>query len=525
MDSKPSIMSSSTAFQWFSLVAVILLQSINGTNSNFPAYSSELKQILSLTQVELNNLAFASDAGKLLGWFSGIAAVYLPLWVVLMIGSLLGLIGYGFQYLYLSHHIGSLSYWNFFVLTIIAGNSICWINTVSYIVSVRNFPFQREVAVGLTTSYIGLSPVIYTAIVNALSSTLFRRSEHYLLLNSILPLIAAVIASPFIRNIDIGSAKKQEVGFMVVSMITIGTGVYAIVISLGESSLSPFLNMIGMVLCLLAPVIVPLAECLKGLVMKISETRQRVTDVYAHDQAVVVVEKGMKEEADTIMDLSVLATMEEARATSMIRRLNFWLYFFVYLSGATLGLVYLNNLGQIAESRGCTSVTSLVSVSSAFGFFGRLFPCLQHYLYLRSKHRVSGPASILAMMVPISGAFFLLLNGSSVTLYISTAIIGACTGAITTIAVSVTTELFGIKNFGVNHNVVVANIPIGSFLFGYLAAHVYREERHGQPICMGLDCYRSSFVLWGCLCSFGTVLAVILHIRTRKFYSTPSSTR
>lgn len=123
------------ALQWLSLVGIIWLQSIAGTNSNFPAYSSELKRILSISQLQLNNLASASDAGKLLGWISGVAAVHLPLWLVLLIGSLLGMLGYGLQYLFLADLLppsASLSYWQIFFLTVLAGNSICWINTVCY---------------------------------------------------------------------------------------------------------------------------------------------------------------------------------------------------------------------------------------------------------------------------------------------------------------------------------------------------------------------------------------------------------
>jgi len=125
-------------------------------------------------------------------------------------------------------------------------------------------------------------------------------------------------------------------------------------------------------------------------------------------------------------------------------------------------------------------------------------------------------------MVPTSGAFFLLLNKTDLALYVSTAVIGVCTGAITSIAVSTTTELFGTKHFSVNHNVVVANIPIGSFIFGYSAALVYHKEGHEhdeQGQCMGMECYRNTFIIWGSLCFVGTLLALILHARTRKFYS------
>ncbi|KAL3649192.1 hypothetical protein CASFOL_005595 [Castilleja foliolosa] len=157
------------ALQWLSLVATIWLQSINGTNSNFPAYSSHLKKILSISQLQLNNLASASDAGKLLGWISGVAARHLSLRLVLLIGSILGLVGYGVQYLFLAGHINSLSYWHVFLLTVLAGNSICWINTVCYILVIKNFPLDQQIAVGLSTSYVGLSAKIYTALVDSVN--------------------------------------------------------------------------------------------------------------------------------------------------------------------------------------------------------------------------------------------------------------------------------------------------------------------------------------------------------------------
>ncbi|KAK9940931.1 hypothetical protein M0R45_017564 [Rubus argutus] len=85
----------------------------------------------------------------------------------LMIGSFLGLIGYGMQFLFVTNQIPSPAYWQLFLLTVVAGNSICWINTVCYVVSIRHFPFHQQVAVGITTSFQGLSAKIYTDIVNA----------------------------------------------------------------------------------------------------------------------------------------------------------------------------------------------------------------------------------------------------------------------------------------------------------------------------------------------------------------------
>lgn len=514
-----------TALQWLSLVGVIWLQSINGTNSNFPAYSSQLKQLLSISQLQLNNLALASDAGKLFGWFAGIAAIYLPLWFVLLIGSILGLIGYGVQYLFLTHYITFLSYWHIFFLTVLAGNGICWINTVCYLVAIHNFPHHRQAAVGLTTSYLGLSPVIYTAAVGAFSSKPSRRAEVYMLLNALFPLVVSVITAPFAREIDAGKHKKVEHGFFVVLIITIATGLYAVASSLGPiSRSSPWFQVLGVGVCLAAPLLIPMGEfCFGILEGKCCINREKrvcdiTTDVDEVDDQDV--ESWMKDQdTDTAEDKQEIRAMEDIGVKLMLKRLNFWLYFFIYISGATLGLVFLNNLGQIAESRGYSKTSSLVSLASAFVFFGRLLPPILDYAYSRKNSMIPGPASILAAMVPMAAAFFLLMtNKSNLSLHFSTAIIGFSTGVITAISVSTTTELFGPKHFGVNHNIVVANIPLGSFLFGGLAALLYRKEGDGHGKCLGQRCYSTTFIIWGSLCSLGAVLALILHFRTRKFY-------
>lgn len=397
---------------------------------------------------------------------------------------------------------------------------------------------------GITSSYLGLSAKLYTSAVNAIeTSSPNKRAKLYLLFNSIIPLLACVVTSPVVREIgdhvqesSSSSRRRTRGGFVFMFVVTIVTGCYAVLGSLDLSKLKtllpPVKNLIGIVICLLAPLVIPLGEKIRCFVedKRLINRVKRVHNSTSIEEVSSRLENGVatKEEEDhQLRDddsdgiYHGLGAKEEIGAMLMLQRVDFWLYFFVYFSGATLGLVFLNNLGQIAESRGCSGTSSLVSLSSSFGFFGRLIPSLFGYFFSRSKHMIPSPASIGALMAPMAGAFMLLLNETNVALYTSTAIIGVCSGAITSISVATTTELFGTKNFSVNHNIVVANIPIGSFLFGYLAALVYRKEGHNahNGKCMGMACYRTTFILWGSFCLFGTFLALILYARTRKFYS------
>jgi hypothetical protein len=379
---KPIAMSSN-ALQWLTLVVIIWLQSVNGTNTTFPAYSPQLKELLSMSQTELNNLSFASDAGKLFGFLSGMAALYLPLWLVLLIGSTLGFVGYGLQYLFITHQISSLSYVHIFLLTVLAGNSICWINTVCYVVIIQNFPSDRQVSVGLTTSYQGLSAKIYTVLVDALFFSPDKRAGGYLLLNSTSPLVVCVLAAPFVRDVNVGTSENMKAGFIVMFLITIVTGIYAVISSLGSlpSRIPPLGNVIGISVFLLAPLAIPIAEKIREVLLN-GEIMNVYIEKNVGDDRVERIESGI-EEGDDHRRENEVGVKEEIGVMLMLKRVDFWLYFFVYFSGATLGLVYSNNLGQIAESRGFSGTSSLVSLSSSFGFFGRLMPSLLDYFLSR----------------------------------------------------------------------------------------------------------------------------------------------
>lgn len=94
---------------WLILVASTWIQAFTGTNFDFSSYSSDLKSVLQITQLQLNYLSVASDMGKLFGWCSGVLLMYFPLWIVMFMAAFLGVVGYGFQWLVITKTI-SLPY-------------------------------------------------------------------------------------------------------------------------------------------------------------------------------------------------------------------------------------------------------------------------------------------------------------------------------------------------------------------------------------------------------------------------------
>lgn len=95
--------------KWMILIATIWIQAFTGTNFDFSSYSSTMKSVLNISQVQLNYLATASDMGKVFGWSSGLALMYLPLSLVMFIAAAMGLLGYGFQFLLINNFV-SLPY-------------------------------------------------------------------------------------------------------------------------------------------------------------------------------------------------------------------------------------------------------------------------------------------------------------------------------------------------------------------------------------------------------------------------------
>jgi hypothetical protein len=376
--------SSPSSAHWLSLVGSIWLQTINGPNADFPVYSSQLKDLKHISQVQLNFLAFASDAGKLFGWFSGVAALYLPLWLVAFVGAAFGLVGYGVQYLFLDS--AGLRYWHLFLLTSLAGNGICWINTVCYLLCIRNFGSSSRVAVSLATSYLGLSAKVYTSLADSIPGLANSKAKAYLLLNAVVPMLVTVVVAPSLRVVDLTSAASTDAAFLVMFAITLATGACAVVGSIGSTSngLSSREHMVSLSVLLATPILIPLALRIRESLNKIRETKRenRIHDLGADDDAdaiervvaIDIADAGSKEG-----DSAAEKPREEIGGLGLLRKLDFWLYFFSYMFSGTLGLVFLNNLGQIAESRRLAQTSTLVSLSSSFGFFGRLLPSFLDY--------------------------------------------------------------------------------------------------------------------------------------------------
>lgn len=79
------------------------------------------------------------------------------------------------------------------------------------------------------------------------------------------------------------------------------------------------------------------------------------------------------------------------------------------------------------------------------------------------------------------------------SLHIGSILVGICYGVRLTITVPVASELFGVKYYGLLYNILILNLPLGSFLFsGLLAGYLYDAQAtisvDGSNTCVGAHC-------------------------------------
>nr|GFA93164.1 protein nuclear fusion defective 4-like [Tanacetum cinerariifolium] len=77
-------------------------------------------------------------------------------------------------------------------------------------------------------------------------------------------------------------------------------------------------------------------------------------------------------------------------------------------------------------------------------------------------------------LMPLPVAFLVLvLSDTKAILRAATGLIGFSSGSIFSAAVSINSELFGSKSSGINHNILITNIPLGSVLYGVVGGVIY----------------------------------------------------
>jgi hypothetical protein len=305
-----------------------------------------------------------------------------------------------------------------FLLCLLAGCSICWFNTVCFVLCIQNFPSNRPLALSLTVSFNGVSAALYTLAAKAINP-----SSHslYLLLNACIPLITSIVSfipilcQPQVNPLPSEAVRRDQFVFVILNFVAVFTGLYLLLLHSKNLDIARIL-FAGAIFLLLLPLGIPgiiyarawfnrtiySSFSLEGSGFALIDDedlelhKERIsrhnslTNGIDHSADGDVLTKPLLRQytgssgrcCDCVIEKDKLVMLgEEHNAKTLVRRVDFWLYYLAYFCGGTIGLVYSNNLGQIAQSLGYSSSTSiLVSVYSSFSFFGRLLSAAPDFM-------------------------------------------------------------------------------------------------------------------------------------------------
>lgn len=567
--------------KWLGFVTAIWVQAIAGNNYTFSNYSEALKSILDLNQVQLNYLSVAKDVGKAFGLVAGFASDYLPPWLILLIGSLEGFVGYGAQWLVVSQRIEPLPYWQMCIFLCMGGNSTTWMNTAVLVTCIRNFRRNRGPVVGILKGYIALSTAIFTDICSALFSS---SASSFLLMLTLIPGIVCVTSMIFMRPAPCAADEREEKeeaqSFSIFNVIAIILALYllafAFIGDLGDTLSLIFTGFL--ILLLAAPLVVPSKILIqernstgqgsipwKSLFWK-SKSKTTGQEPDNENQARTPLltnseepnagentEISVPEPNDTglVTESQTWSPQSESNEEEIVReprigedhtifqamrKFDFWLLFFAFLCGVGTGMAVINNMGQIGIAMGFSDVSIFVSLISIWGFFGRIGAGSISERFLR-KAGVPRPVWMAGSQLLMIVGYILMAIGMTGSLYIGSIVVGVCYGVRLAISVPTASELFGLKYYGIIYNFLILNLPLGSFLFGLVAGILYDiEAADGQNImarlysgnyttdlqtstdCVGTHCYRLVFLVMAAVCLVGFGLDVVLSLRCRNLY-------
>ncbi|KAJ0077586.1 hypothetical protein Patl1_36056 [Pistacia atlantica] len=524
-----------TAAKWLALVTAVWVQAISGNNYTFSNYSDALKTLMNLTQLQLNNLSVAKDVGKAFGLLAGLASDRIPTPVILLIGSIEGLVGYGAQWLVVSEKVKPLAYWQMCIFLCMGGNSTTWMNTAVLVTCIRNFRRNRGPVSGILKGYVGLSTAIFTDLCTALFND---NSSSFLIMLATVPLAVCLIAVFFLRETPPAATAAEEEEetkyFNVFNVVAVVVALYLLGYDFFPNKSKAFSLTFSTILIVLlaSPLAIPVYSYIKSWNLRLLKTEpdveeQVVEPLLASEETIAEnkkEEEAAEESAVAVVEIKRTPNLgEEHTISEALKTVDFWILFVSFLCGVGTGLAVMNNMGQIGLALGYADVSIFVSLTSIWGFFGRIISGSVSEYFIK-KAGTPRPLWNAASQIIMAVGYILMALAVPGSLYIGSIVVGICYGVRLAITVPTASELFGLKYYGLIYNILVLNLPLGSFLFsGLLAGYLYDAQATPTPgggnTCVGAHCYRLVFIIMSIACLVGFCLDIVLSVRTKKIYT------
>lgn len=447
-----------------------------------------------------------------------------------------------------------------FIVCMVAGNSISWINFSVFPLTMRNFPHNRGPVAGLLKGYMGLSAAVFSNF----SENFFdsSSSKYLLMLMTISPLfclMTAAVLRPVLPAKTPEEVSSEEKSFALFNIIACAMAVLIMMqdfVGPLQQGTAKKATLAVLFVILAAPAVVPFAisyqmkkvssdsmassACGNGEGFKNTTDGDFIEEVQADEsingrqhaeenkdsmgsqevqldtekddlkQPLLVKYEESSIDLEALMEKkrrflkywlwSSIELGEDRSTLSLFKTWHFYLLYFALLCGPGMGMAFNNNLGQVGQSFGFNTVNVFSSLFSLGNFFGRISSGIVSEYFLRS---ISMPRPIWMglIKVPMVSMFIWLSTGANASLYVGSLIVGLAQGLLVTLTLPIISEFYGLKYFGVNLSVANTHIVAGSTIFSSLIAGILYDKHATSQSSDG------SFVCYGSAC-YGTTFVI-----------------
>lgn len=267
------------------------------------------------------------------------------------------------------------------------GNSTTWMNTAVLVTCIRNFRRNRGPVSGILKGYVGLSTAIFTNLCSALFAD---DPASFLLMLALIPFAVCLTGVFFLREVPVAKTTtaaedSEEVRYFgVCNAVAVVLAVYLLAYGFvpNPSTLVSRVFVAVMLVLLASPLGIPVYSYFKG------RRSAPAGDIEGSRLGEPLLRGGGEKESEVMATAAEVAAAVGEEAVVVVRRqpaigeehtilevlksLDFWILFVSFLCGVGTGLAVMNNMGQIGLALGYTDVSIFVSLTSIWGFFGRI---------------------------------------------------------------------------------------------------------------------------------------------------------
>ncbi|XWS60631.1 hypothetical protein CRYUN_Cryun07bG0051900 [Craigia yunnanensis] len=531
--------------KWIATAASIWIQCTSGASYTFGIYSSILKSSQSYDQSTLDTVSVFKDIGANAGILSGLLYSTVTTrrsrflsgpWVVHVAGAVQCFVGFFLMWASVVGLISRPPVPLMCLFMLVAAHAQTFFNTANVVSGVENFQDFGGTIVGIMKGFLGLSGAILIQVYDTLCE---GDPTTFILILAITPTLVSLLLMPLVNIYRTSTVddKKHLNGFSSIALIV---AAYLMVIIILDNIFTlplwaRIITFIFLLLLLASPVGIATKahrDSERLLQGPSPETSHLMDDPepmpsrkYTEVQEPVEYheipgEPGQAKVASSSGDNLLEDQEDDINLLLAMRTVNFWLLFIAMICGMGSGLATINNISQIGESLGYTTIerSSLVSLWSIWNFLGRFGAGFVSDLFLYKGW--ARPLFIVITLATLTFGHLIVASGFPGNLYIGSIVVGICYGSQWSLMPTITSEIFGVRHMGTIFNTIAIASPVGSYIFSVrIIGYLYDKVATGEDnSCYGTRCFMLSFFIMASVAFFGFLVAFALFIRTRRFY-------